>query len=154
MRDLIERVRALRKAGRDVSVIAFDALRNGMTRDAAMADKLLSSLQDAPRMRLVVLVGNLHAMKSIGSPFDPLFEPMAYYLAAANPTSLNVDFAGGAAWNCQSTCAAHEFSAKSEALRRPPGFYPEHPGRPGFDGTVVLATATSSAPASRGRPPR
>jgi len=145
MRDLLATLRRLRSDGRDVSVVAFDAPGRG-TRDVAMSAELLKWIRQTPHKKLVVLVGNLHALRTKGSPFDPTYESMVFYLADLAPVSLLVDFLGGSAWNCQGVCAAHAFSPKPAESQKAPGFYLDASLVEGYDGMVVLRSATPSAP--------
>jgi hypothetical protein len=146
MRDLLVRLRQLRGAGRDLVVVALDAPGQG-TRDAAMSGRLREWIRQAPHKKVAVLVGNLHALRSKGSPFDPAFEPMGFYLADLAPLSLFVDFVGGSAWNCQGGCAAHALHPKPAESQKPPGVYIDASLAEGYDGLVVLSAATPSRPA-------
>jgi hypothetical protein len=66
--DLVEEVRRLRVAGRDVALLAYDVStdtpRQGRDwRDRAMATSVRAALRALPRGRLLMLTGNVHAMK-------------------------------------------------------------------------------------------
>ena len=110
MADLIEHVRALRASGRDVRVLAFDVDDDarGPDRDAQMAKRILDAHAESPTDRLLVLAGNVHTRTTVGTPWNPAFEPMGLHLtnAGVEVVSLDAAFEAGTAWVCYSGDAA------------------------------------------------
>jgi hypothetical protein len=146
---LIERIRRLRASGSTVSVLAIDGWERGAkSRDATMAKTLSSALLQSPQSHVVVLVGNLHAVESIGSPFDPTYESMAYHLASFEPLTLAVDFVRGAAWYCSRECGTHAIRSARAGVAQEVGIHLGYSALPGYDGTIVLNHATPSRPVS------
>lgn len=65
----------------------------------------MAARRAAPADLLLVLVGNLHARRPAGTPFDPRLEPMALLMAKALPSSplltFDASYPAGEAWICQ-----------------------------------------------------
>jgi erythromycin esterase-like protein len=100
---LIEAIRRLRGEGRDVSVLAVDAgahAADSQARDAAMARVLRACFSKLPRGRLLVLAGNVHAMRRRPDFAPPEMQtPMASRLADLDLYSVNLTAAAGRFWN-------------------------------------------------------
>lgn len=143
---LLERMRELRLAGRDVTVVAFDD-RSGFsgTREAGMTERLRAAMQRSPGKRTVALMGNVHAKNGIGNPLDDQFEPMVYRLRDLEPRTLWVDFVEGSAWVCTGACEVWERTAANR-LRWPAGVSMGG-GPEGFDGMIIFPTMAASPPA-------
>jgi hypothetical protein len=102
--DLIEHVRALRAAGRDVAILAFDP-GSGATdhhaRDRMMAAWLRNTFAALPRGRILVLTGNVHAMLERPGDAPPQMQrPMGSWLRDLEPFSVDMTAADGAFWAC------------------------------------------------------
>ena len=151
MAALIERIRALRAAGADVSVAMFDASGDG-ERDARMAASLRRAIAAHPRARVLVLTGNVHAMTGApmamfndGKPYTPPVT-MARHLADLHPVSIVLRAMGGAAWTCHGRdCSAHPVPQAPRPIAAPT-IEREEPGAP-WDWLVVLPRFTASVPA-------
>lgn len=107
--ELLDWLRAQRRAGAALRVVLFDiapaAQRGAADRERRMAEALVAARRAAPTDLLLVLVGNLHARRTAGTPFDPRLEPMALLMARALPSSplltFDASYPAGEAWICQ-----------------------------------------------------
>lgn len=105
--DLFEQLRLLRSAGRDVAVLAFDVPRtpDHHARDRAMATVLRASHRALPRGRLVVVTGNVHAMKERPSGAPAIMQvPAGAYLRDLQPVAFRVTARTGHFWACRQAC--------------------------------------------------
>lgn len=150
MAALIERIRALRAAGADVAVAMFD-VSGGGDRDARMAKSLRAAIAAHPAARVLVLVGNVHAMTGEppqmyldGKPFKPP-TTMARHLADLHPVSIEFRGMSGDAWTCRETCGRHTFPTPGRSIRRPT-IQREDAGA-SWDYQVWLPRFTASEPA-------
>lgn len=105
MLELVEQVRRLRALGRDVAILPFD-VANGVPRgsdwrDRAMADHLRRAWAALPRGRMLVLTGNVHAMR-LRPGYAPaqMPVPMGAHLQDLRPLSIDIAAADGAFWAC------------------------------------------------------
>ena len=136
---LIEQVRRLRVGGRDVAIVPFDETGTGHTssqaRDEAMAIRLRAALASLPRGRLLVLSGNVHAMRERPSDAPVQMQtPMGSYLRDLNPYSIDIIANSGAFWACMKTCGP----VTVPALRQTSGRMSDGP----YDLEVVLPRFT------------
>ncbi len=133
---LIEQVRRLRTQGRDVSILPYDELgtagvASSQARDEVMARRLRNAMESFPRGRLIVLSGNVHAMRE--RPKDAPSEmqtPMGAYLSDLHPYAINITANGGEFWACMKTCGP----VAVQQLRRRSGRVTDGP----YDLQVVL----------------
>ena len=88
-------------------VFAFDITpeegAKGVDRDPEMARRVRAAFGQAPAGRLLVLSGNVHAMRQ-PPPFDGFQQPMGSFLADLDPFSVNISARGGEYWACQGSC--------------------------------------------------
>lgn len=102
---LIEFARALRMRGRQVRVLAIDAMPSqvtpGITRDKIMALNLEAALHAEPEATILLLVGNMHNRKAEGAPFDASFRSAVNLMSEEKIISLLMQHAGGSAWVCE-----------------------------------------------------
>jgi hypothetical protein len=124
MRELIKRVHDWRAQGYPVALVTLDPVQTpppgdvhqplftGVTRDEAMADQLMASIERAPDNLFLVLTGNLHQRLYRGTPWDQGYRPMGLLFARSarrltpgtRIVSLDVHYyGGGEAWACQGT---------------------------------------------------
>jgi predicted SnoaL-like aldol condensation-catalyzing enzyme len=152
MAALIERMRALRAGGADVSVALFDAPGGG-DRDARMASSLRSAIVAHPGARVLVLAGNVHAMTgppnpmtNDGKPYTPP-TTMARHLADLHPVSINFGALRGDAWTCWAgnDCGPHALPPANRSIDGPT-IDRQDPGQ-AWDYFVTLPRFTASAPA-------
>jgi hypothetical protein len=100
---LLQRLRGYRRSGVPIDVFFFDDRnRSGLERDEAMADYISRERQRAPSDIYLVLVGNYHARKVVGAPWDPKMRWMASFLSERERGLLTLDYRNlpGSAWMC------------------------------------------------------
>lgn len=105
--DLFEHVRRLRRAGRDVAVLAFDVTRtpDHHARDRGMDTVLRAAYAALPRGRLIVVAGNVHAMLERPSGAPPMMQtPAGACLRDLDPVSFRITARSGEFWACLETC--------------------------------------------------
>jgi len=156
MRALLGRLREYRKAGAPIDVFFFDDRIHSGTegRDEGMADAISRERARSPGDLYLVLVGNYHARKSIGAPWDPGMRWMASFLARHERglITLNVRAPPGTAWMCLQeedggqSCGSHPLSgtdapASGRAIELEPNV------KLGYDGIYRVSAMTASAPA-------
>jgi hypothetical protein len=161
--DLLDRLRRMRASGLPVSVFLFDIDRgeDESRRERKMADNLEAVVRSHPAEVTLVLIGEVHAWKTPGSPWDPGFKPMGWYLAEAGlrVRSLGRATPAGTAWICTSGSPGDCGSKSTKATRSLPSGRTtgvelfSSPGPHGYDGLYGTATLTASPPAARGNPP-
>ena len=107
---LVRRIGQLKASGRDVAILPFDprdirCYQRGNC-EAAMAHVLRHAHDAFPRGRIVVVTGNVHAMRSRPASAPEGFpdQPMTAMLQDLSPYSVNVTAARGAYWACSETC--------------------------------------------------
>lgn len=108
MLSLVERLRAMKAAGRQISLLAFvpaDAARLiGTAYERAMAAIWRRALSQAPSARLLVLVGNIHSRTE---RYRDL-EPAAMHVPRAETLTFGPLPVGGSANNCSAeACGLH-----------------------------------------------
>lgn len=146
MLQMIERLQMLKLAGAGIRVVAFvppdpnDPNETDPTQTPYEKRLAKGVLTAAANQRVVVLVGNIHAMRM---PFAN-FEPMAMHLPVGDTLSFNLTSSGGEAWNCMSACGPNPMPAKTEG---PPRVYLLDAPRNGFDGEWHIGLSTASRPA-------
>lgn len=154
---LLERVRALRAQGLSVTVLAFDAapsqLRPDVLHDEIMAENLRTSMAAAPQARLLVLVGSVHAAKSVNTSFGPNFQPAIKLLREDQLVSFRMTHSGGEAWVClghtmsDPNCGVKTVVAASANKRRHRRITLDSQQLPDFDGYFDVGHITASSPA-------
>lgn len=105
MLDLVEAMGSMRRAGWDVAILPYDVptnhVRDHHWRDAEMAHYLRAAYDALPDGRLLVLTGNVHAMRARPSHAPAqMQEPMGAYLRDLEPLSVDIVAAEGAFWAC------------------------------------------------------
>lgn len=152
MVNLIERLRYLRSAKLpliDVITIDLPAGDAGPIedRDRRMSEAFSAIVKTDSSHYVVGLVGNYHAKKTDGAPWNPHQRFMAGYLPAGSVTSLDVGYTGGSAWICAPDCGVSEVSASSQSAR--PGFAIHLETKDGgaYDGIYDVGPLTPSMPA-------
>jgi len=128
MRDL----HRLRLEGYSINIVAFNGARDADQRarfagllgqgphEAAQAENIAMAARGGRYDRVLVLVGNLHAMKQSYNIGSGAFDPMARRLEAyGSVVSLRMKHGGGTAWNCQRDCGVHTAKANGSLEREP-----------------------------------
>jgi len=113
MLDLIESIRSLRAQGRNVGVAGYDvesgASNGNEARDAAMATHLHQQFNALPPgARMLVLTGNVHAMRSPPADAPPEMQQrtMASHLLDLPLYSVRLEALSGHFWACVQPCRA------------------------------------------------
>jgi hypothetical protein len=129
--DLIEALRKLEKRGqgaRIVYLVGIDeppfSTTDSQLRDKAMADRVRVAVKDAQDGRVLVLVGNVHAMLDKPSFAPPEMQtPMGAHLADLQPFSVVLAAPAGQHWACgESACGpVDERPLAMETTRLAPG---------------------------------
>jgi hypothetical protein len=151
---LVERIRQWKQQGMDVDVLALDAPAQGQhTRDGAMAELVRSALRRRPDRQYVVMVGDVHARKGKGTPWGPLYEPMAFQLRAEHPLVIDMQSGkGGTAWVCTEAlhgCGTFRYpSPQHPNTAASPVFRALEATSDKFDAQLILPGTTASPPAN------
>ena len=123
MLELLNRLRAIRTSRRNVEVFTF--VRNSTRgpgesqtpHELAMASAWRDQAIAHPGALMVILVGNVHAMKQ--RPADVPFTPAAALLPPESTVALGTSQPGGAIWACgASDCGPRSTLASGDALPR------------------------------------
>ena len=157
--DLLERIRALRAAGRDVAAFGYDVVRfdGATTRDKGMADFVITARKALPEATFIVVSGNRHTQirSEPGPPGEPAFVPMGAHLAAAfeDVVALDARTNGGEFWACigpdPTSCGPQKRAFKPSTRD---GIYIDRQTRPlppGHHGVLHVGRATVSPPARK-----
>lgn len=162
---LIERGRRFARAGRPVTIVAFDRIpvpALSPEREAGLAAGLANAQMRVPNSLVVALTGLGHADKEGWISQTPPFLAAGGLLPAAHTVSLAFARPGGRYWGCHAAdgdrargCTAYDMPAREPVAAR--GILLDPSLRGGFDGvysagapytasTPVLATPEQSAP--------
>lgn len=111
MFELILRLRELRAAGREISVWAIDVAAgvhlSSDQRDRDMAAALRERHRASDAARVLVLIGNVHAMLAKPTRAPPqMQQPMGSYLGDLDPFSIRLSALKGEFWGCMGECKA------------------------------------------------
>lgn len=145
--ELLERVRALRKRGLALRVLAFDTEGQQQARETSMARAILAARRSGETT--VVLVGNLHARTRPGVEWNPGLVLMGVYLREAEPGLVTLDtrYGPGELWACMPDCGL-----KTTKGNGPVGAWSIErsaaPDDKGFDGVYHTGAAEASYPAT------
>ncbi|MCW3848359.1 hypothetical protein OF829_14030 [Sphingomonas sp. LB-2] len=144
---LFERLRLLVREGRVRRVVAFQPAWTGpfdpARYEVMMAERLRAASPD-PSTRVVVLVGNVHAMLREVNFGGTAYMPAAGLLPSGETLTLNLMSNGGAAWNCTDEgCGAHD-GAWQPPQRVPRGIVLG--GDTPWSGTFYLGVRTTASP--------
>lgn len=150
---LIERMHSIKHHGTDVAVDFFDAPGDG-ERNQRMAEHLRALVQREPRAVVLVLTGNIHAMTAsppwgmLDSSGKPIAMPptAGQRLIDLHPLSINIDAAGGEAWNCQNDgCKPHPMFNRGPQKEATLEY--SKPAESAWMATLTLPRFTASPPA-------
>lgn len=159
MASMLDRLRVLRAAGRRIDVFTFDAEGPSLGRDQRMAEEIAARVRRDPTAVVYALTGNLHARTIVGTPWNPQFRPMGWFLRQAGVTVVALNRAGpaGPAWGCTgqapTDCGVDALRASIPAVPAgapliglAPDTLPD-----GYDGWFLTRTTTASPPARGAR---
>lgn len=140
MLDLVERLRALRAAGRRLTLLAYDA-GDGPAQEPAQL--IAAAMRDRPQARLLLLAGNYRLGRE-----DP--GSLGSALAGLDPLAFDVTAWTGTFWTCgdapEAPCGRHRLEA--DATGQGPMLHADAALRArGFAGQLILATFSASEPA-------
>lgn len=180
MLEMVVRAHSLKSQGAPISVVAFNGARDDAQRarfahfpgqgphEAAQAENIALAAEAGEFDRVIVLVGNLHAMRSEVSTGGTTFEPMALKLEQyGSVIGLKMLQAPGTSWSCRLQpgfkfvageplppdaiqCAEHPSGATGEFDREPFIALPDADSEEavaGFDGFFWVGPITASPPA-------
>lgn len=152
MFDMIIGFWRLKAAGHDIVLHPFAAHMSVIQgRDQAwweleMAHGMSRPLVARPDARLLILVGGLHARKTVFSRWPEVGLPAAGHLHPRDTLTLNVAQQGGGSWGCQEECGPHTSIATYDAAARGVILGPVQDGA--YDGVLALGPVTASPPAA------
>jgi hypothetical protein len=134
---LLADLREARRHGAKIEIYFFDDRKTlgNDGRDEAMARVINAQRARAPDDQHLVLVGNFHARKTIGAPWDPKRRWMASWLTG-DVTTFDVRYDGGSAWVCFSDdkCGVEKFRGNAGSE------YPD------YDGIYPVGPISASLP--------
>ncbi|GAC1541009.1 MAG: hypothetical protein NVS2B9_08030 [Myxococcales bacterium] len=151
---LLHRVRSLRRAGAPIEVFLFDDPER-KPRDEAMAENIARERQRAPSDLYLIEVGNYHARRVPGAPWDPSVRWLASFLAPREPGMLALDLRAlpGTAWVCSGdtpeTCGDRPIRTIENVSAVAGDLAVKLEPEPGgaYDGTFFVGRITASPPA-------
>ena len=151
MRQALVQVRDWRHAGLPIQVVAFDP--GGKNRDETMAEQLRQARSQAREETFIVLVGNLHARRDVGAPWDASLQFMTHRLLAAEPglVSLDLAYPRGSAWICRGmtadTCGQVDLRGGGKEPPLGVSLQKSADDPDGYDGSYSVGALNSSPPA-------
>ena len=149
---MLERLRALKSAGRDLTLRAWQpnsARPRGFDQsywEIGMAERLVQAAYSRPDAYVLVLGGSNHARKTIPERYG--FRFAAGHLKAATIVSLRVALQGGRTWACfgEAPCGDADLGQGNfDRERRGVILEPQEDGA--YDGLLALGPTTASPPA-------
>ncbi len=155
MLDLIESMRVLKAAGRDVAIAPYDippgSYTNTNDRELSMASYVRHAFESLPGGRMLVLTGNVHAMLQplVLPGIGTSLEPVACQLRGLQPYSIKITASTGEVWGCRTgACGPHPFSDSggSGPWRGANGHYHCQVALPEFSAARPSGTAGSDRP--------
>ncbi|WP_342380378.1 hypothetical protein NVS55_12350 [Myxococcus stipitatus] len=155
MLQLLGQLRDLRRAGAKLVVFAFDDELKGVaeSRDARMAKRIGTAVEQLPGDLTLVLTGNIHALVDKGAPWDPEFLPMGWHLTQAKHrvVAMNNSYTGGSAWVCmgQQPCMGRTLPRRD--LGRQPSVEVSATSANGYHGFFHVGNLTASPPAAESK---
>ncbi|MBL0969312.1 MAG: hypothetical protein IBJ02_09375 [Brevundimonas sp.] len=151
---MLNAVRELRIAGRDVAFHAFQPSRSrpqGFSQawyELDMGHALADAIHERPNAKVLAIVGNLHARKTAFSRWPEVGVPAAGHLPSADVLTLRVSQQGGEEWNCQSECGVNVSRGVEDHGRLGVILEPDEDGA--YDGRLALGLSTASPPVRPG----
>ncbi|TGX46114.1 hypothetical protein E5A74_02815 [Sphingomonas naasensis] len=156
---LLDSARRLARAGRDVTLLAFDPVSISGTsaeREAGMARLLRVAVERRPNSLAIALTGVGHAGKTRWTSYGPPFDALGALLPGEKVLTFAFVRPGGSYWGCQSPegkregCKPYAMPVREPVAPR--GVRRDSTAREGFDGIYSAGTAyTASGPAKGDR---
>ena len=156
MIELIQKIKDLRLAGKDIDVFLFDIDHNKYTdnsidREAEMAKNIYNYAKSHQRARIQILTGNIHARKNAGVPWDNNFKTMGSILKEKynlDVYSYAFNYPAGHFWICddKNVCGINQngmkdYHSNSVVIENIPS-----KGSHNFNGIIYLKSSTASRP--------
>jgi hypothetical protein len=147
---MIERLRALRTAGLNISVTTLQRATTATAasqtpHEVGMANSLSEAFGAGECDVAIVLIGNLHARREPVAGSSATFEPMAMHLPADITLTLDAVAGAGEAWNCtQLGCSAQTRTGRVLTSR---GIVLDSALSRGYDGVIQVGPITAAVPA-------
>lgn len=146
---LFQRLRDLRAAGQITSVVAFQPLydpgpagfKAGDYENALAASLVSRAGQNA---RVLVLVGNIHAMRIAPAWAKPAYLPMAGYLPPETSVTLDARLDGGSYWACRSETSCGPQTVAPSGTMPARGITMDVPGGP-YAGALNLGVQVTAS---------
>jgi hypothetical protein len=151
--ELLDQVRRWRQQGLPLEVLFFDGVaHDGLTRDRVMADNVLAKQKVRPSATFVLMMGNLHARKTVGTPWGDKDYAWLSSMLPSSVVTLNVRAPLGTAWVCHSSkpedCGPDFWPAGKGATGKPDLALGSNEGG-AYDGWFDVEAATASPPAAQ-----
>lgn len=151
MVEMMQSLRRLRVAGRDIAIRAFlsdqgrPAGFDQNYHELEMATEIARAARARPEARVLVLVGNVHASKTRIDMWDLL--PAAAHLPRAEVIALDVAQQGGQSWSCRTdVCGIDDIISVYDPAERGVTLGPIDDGA--YDGVLAVGPVTASPPAA------
>lgn len=152
---LIDALRQLRAADDRITVVPFVPQAGSGEHEQRMAEILERSIRERESAQHFVLVGNLHARKTIGRSSDPEFRSMVRRMAK-EPMSVVIAAARGDYWACtMKGCGRKSRGDKDQGqFGSLPMLQPVLRPHRHYDWTIIMDRYTASPPANHQVPER
>lgn len=146
---LLERLRVLKSKGQIQAVVAFQPVdvKNPWGNEAYEKGMAKLITDNTPKgATALVLVGNVHAMRTKFERPTASYLPMAGHLPARNALSFNIWNDGGLAWVCTgpNICGPTPIGKTTGQTER--GVQLSGKRRGPYDGQLILGTSTTASP--------
>jgi len=157
---LVDSARRLARAGRDVTLLAFDPVSISGTsaaREAGMARLLRAAAEGRPHSLVIALTGVGHASRTGWTSYTPPFDALGGLLPKARTRSFAFARPGGFYWGCQSPdgtrdgCKPYAMPVREPVAPR--GVRLDPAAREGFDGIYSAGAAYTASRPARGAAP-
>lgn len=145
MKDLLVRVRSLRRQGSTIEITAFVTAETDDP-EREYADNVSRAIARYKPSSTLVLVGNWHSPKTRASPESEL--PMAGHLVehGHKVISLDGETTGGTAWVCTDECGVQSVRGAAVECSKPVHLRASEDGA--YDGYFCVGPVTASFPAA------
>jgi hypothetical protein len=143
---LFDRLRAFQAAGKIQSVVAFQPTKwlSNAKYERAMAE--LIKAQTPKHSRVLVFVGNVHAMRTKVAFGPKPYVAMAGYLPKKSTLTLNIVDDGGSAWACTGPKTCGVITSHRPKQNSTRGVVIEAQRNAAYDGVLFLGAATTASP--------
>lgn len=145
---LIDTARRSARAGRDVTLLAFDPMSisgTSATREAGMARLLRAAAERRPDSLVIALTGVGHAARSAWNSYTPPFDALGALLPRARTLTFAFARPGGGYWGCQAPDGTREgckpYIMPVREPVTPRGVRLDSAAREGFDGIYSAGSA-------------